>query len=90
MSNGPRTVFWLIGDDEFVRFHAQVGARERVAHVRLRNDDAFDDDRHGLIVRGAHGKCRLIKVRLSEIKAARAQHRGEREEGDPTQFGRAR
>ena len=64
----------LVGDDKRVRLDAQVGVR--VARVRLCDDDAFDDDRLGLII--IRGKCALIKVWLRGIVAERAQNRGQR------------
>ena len=75
----------LIGDDELVRLDAQVGVR--VAHVRLADDDAFDDHRFLLIV--VRGKRGLIKVRLREVVAERAQNRGECEDENPARLGRA-
>ena len=64
---------------------AQVGVG--VTHVRLAEDNALNH--HGLLLIVVRRQCGLVKVRLREVVAKRAQHRGEREDKHPARPGRA-
>ena len=55
-----------------VRLDAQI--RVRVTRVRLTDDETLDH--HWLLLIVVRGECSLVKVRLREVVAKRAQQRG--------------